>query len=267
MIDTNIGGRIAQAREKRGLSMQKLIDLINDDPSRPHPEKLLLFDRYKSWEYGKNAIPLNWIPTLCKHLLCDVGYLFGEYNELTRQKSDICTATGFNTSAAHTIQNLDFVVGNRHFAQFENGTLSKRHILSQIIADDRIIQVLIAAKQAKSLKYTMRKNVDPDVTGDDFSQALFTLEEMNMVALRPDDSVNFYIQEAGRIFMDILRSMADSVSENESYSTDLIPYDSKTTIKKVSPEVWIIDSETGKKLRPDEHIIGSETVTKPTPAP
>lgn len=267
MQNTNIGDRIAQARAKQGLSMQKLIDLINDDPSRPQPEKYLLFDRYKSWEYGKNAIPLNWIPTLCKHLLCDAGYLFGEYNELTRQNADICTATGFTSSAAHTIQNLDFVVGNRHFAQFENGTLSKRYILSQVIADERIIQVLIAAKQAKSLKYNLQKKVDPDVDAEEFSLVLSTLDEMNMVALQPDDSVNFYIQEAGRIFMDILRSMADSVSENESYSTDLIPYDSKTTIKKVSPEVWIIDSETAKKLRPDEHIIGSETVTKPTPAP
>lgn len=252
MQNTNIGDRIAQAREKQGLSMQKFIDLINDDPSRPQPEKLLLFDRYKSWEYGKNAIPIKWIPTLCKHLLCDTGYLFGEYNELTRQNADICTATGFNSSAAQNIQNLDIVVANNHFVHYENGTLSKRHILSQIIADDRIIQVLIAAKQAKSLKYTMRKNGNPDVTADDFSQALFTLEEMNMVALQPDDSIKFHIQDAGRVFMDILRTMVDDVTDNESHSTEIVSLDPDKTIKKLSSDVWIVNDKTA---------------TKPTPAP
>jgi len=250
MQNTNIGERIARAREKQGLSMQKLIDLINDDPSRPQPEKLLLYDRYKSWEYEINAIPLNWIPTLCKHLLCDTGYLFGEYNELTRQNADICTTTGFSSSAANTILNLDFVFGNRHFAEFENGTLGKRYILSQVIEDERITQVLIAAKQAKSLKYNLQQKVDPDVDAEDFSQAVFTLNEMNMVALRPDDSVKFYIQEAGRIFMDILHTIVDEVTDNESYSTERVSLDPDKTIKKWSPDVWIVNDKTATKPTP-----------------
>lgn len=99
MQNTNIGEKIKSARQRQGLSMQKLIDIINTDPDRPQPEKLLLFDRYKSWEYGKNAIPSSWIPTLCKHLLCDAGYLFGEYEELTRQKVSMCAETGLSEPA------------------------------------------------------------------------------------------------------------------------------------------------------------------------
>ena len=206
----------------------------------------------RNWEKGETLPDLDTLVRMADVFGCDVGYLLCDYDEINRDEADICSSTGFSSTAAHVIENLDLVGGNSRFNEFENGTLSKRHILSQLIADDRIFQVLIAAKQAKSLKYNMRKNVDPDVTADDFSQALYTLSEMNMVALRSDDSVNFHIQEAGRVFMDILRTLVDGVSDNETYSTDLVALDSSTTIKKLGKGAWIVDEKTA---------------TKPTPAP
>ena len=106
-MNTNIGEKIKYARQKQGLSMQKLIDNINADPDRPQPEKDLLFDRYKSWEYGINAVPSSWIPTLCKHLLCDSGYLFGEYKELTRQKASLCAETGLSEPAVDALLGIN----------------------------------------------------------------------------------------------------------------------------------------------------------------
>ena len=254
-----IGKRIQALRIAKGLKQAEFLRaLYMSDTS---------LKSLRSWEKGEILPELDTLTRMATVFECDIGYLLCDYDEINRDIADICTATGFTASAAQNIENMDFVVGNRHFAQFENGTLSKRYILSQAIADERIIQVLIAAKQAKSLKFNLQKKVDPDIDSEDFSQALFTLDEMSMVALRPEDSVNFYIQEAGRIFMDILRSVVDNVSDDESYSTDLIPYDSKVAIKRVGPEAWQVDEETGKMLLPDEHIIGSETVTKPTPAP
>lgn len=254
-----IGKRIQMLRIAKGLKQAEFLrELFMSETS---------LKSLRNWENGDVLPELDTLIRMADVFGCDIGYLLCDYNEINRDVADICKATGFNSFAAHNIQNLDFVVGNRHFAQFENGTLSKRYILSQVIADERIIQVLIAAKQAKTLKNNLQKNVDPDVDAEDFSQAMFTLNEMNMVSLQPDDSINFYIQEAGRIFMDILRSMISNVSSNESYSTDLIPYDSKTTITKLSPNVWLVDEETGKRMSPDEHIIRSETATKPTPTP
>lgn len=239
-----IGKRIHTLRIAKGLKQAEFLRaLYMSDTS---------LKSLRSWEKGEIVPELDTLTRMAAVFECDIGYLLCDYDEINRDVADICSATGFTASAAKTIQDLDIVVSNNHFVHYENGTLSKRHILSQIIADDRIIQVLIAAKQAKSLKYTMRKNVDPDVTGDDFSQALFTLEEMNMVALRPDDSVNFYIQDAGRVFMDILRTMVDSVTDNESHSTEITSLDPDKTIKKVSPDVWIVNDKTA---------------TKPTPAP
>lgn len=205
----------------------------------------------RRWESGEILPDLDTLARMAEVFKCDIGYLLCDYDEINRDTADICTVTGFTSAAAQTIQDLDVIVANDHFVHYESGTLSKRHILSQIIADDRIVQVLIAAKQAKSLKYGIQKNVNPDVTSDDFSEALFTLNEMSMVALRPNDSVSFYIQEAGRIFMDILRTMVDSVSDNESHSTDLISLDPKTTINSLGPSVWFVDDKAATKPTPE----------------
>lgn len=101
-----VGERIKKARQKQKLTMQGLVDKINDDYSRPNSEKLLLFDRYKSWENGTNAIPLCWIPTFCKHLGCDAGYLLGEYEERTWEKSRICYKTGLSEPAVDVLSQL-----------------------------------------------------------------------------------------------------------------------------------------------------------------
>ena len=239
-----IGNRIHAMRTAKGLKQTEFLRaLYMSDTS---------LKSLRSWEKGEILPELDTLTRMAAVFGCDIGYLLCDYDEINRDVADICTATGFSSPAAQIIKDLDVVVKNKNFVHYENGTLSKRHILSQIIADDRIIQVLIAAKQAKSLKYTMRKNVDPDVTGDDFSQALFTLGEMNMVALQPDDSIKFHIQDAGRVFMDILRTMVDDVTDNESHSTEIVSLDPDKTIKKWSPDVWIVNDKTA---------------TKPTPAP
>ena len=237
-----IGNRIHTMRTAKGLKQTEFLRaLYMSDTS---------LKSLRSWEKGEILPELDTLTRMAAVFECDIGYLLCDYDEINRDVADICTATGFASPAAQIIQDLDVVVKNKNFVHYENGTLSKRHILSQIIADNRILQVLIAAKQAKSLKYTMRKNVDPDVTGDDFSQALFTLEEMNMVALRPDDSVNFYIQDAGRVFMDILRTMVDGVTDNESHSTEIVSLDPGKTIKKLSSDVWIVNDKTATKQTP-----------------
>lgn len=101
-----VGERIRKARQKKALTMQGLVDKINDDSSRPNSEKLLLIDRYKSWENGTNAIPLCWIPTFCRNLECDAGYLLGEYEERTWEKSKICYKTGLSETAVDVLSQL-----------------------------------------------------------------------------------------------------------------------------------------------------------------
>ena len=236
-----IGKRIHAMRISKGLKQAEFLRaLFMSDTS---------LKSLRSWEKGETLPELDTLTRMADVFGCDIGYLLCDYDEINRDIADICTVTGFTASAAKTIQNLDIITANEHLVYYENGTLSKRHILSQIIADKRIVQALIAAKQAKSLKHSIRKNVDPDVTGKDISEVCGTLNEMNMVALQPDDSINFYIQDAGRIVMDILRTIVNGVSENESHSTDIVSLDPNISIKRLGPGISIIDNK-GEKLEP-----------------
>lgn len=59
-----------------------------------------LYTRLSKWEQGTNAVPVEAIPALCATLDCDVGYLFGEYDERTRKHADACESTGLSEEAA-----------------------------------------------------------------------------------------------------------------------------------------------------------------------
>lgn len=110
-IKNTISNRIMAARKKRKLSRDALIEEINSDPMRPKDAAgdclTLEFETYRRWEDGTNRIKCEWLPVLCSHLSCDVGYLFGEYDELTRQKASVCAETGLSESAVEVLQHLN----------------------------------------------------------------------------------------------------------------------------------------------------------------
>lgn len=218
-----MGRRIRAMRKAKKLTQVELLQALYLSTSST--------GSVRKWETGEIMPELDTLARMADVFGCDIGYLLCDYNDVNRGIADICSSTGFSSYAAHVIQNLDLVVGNDRFAQLEKGTLSKRHILSQIIADDRIKQILVNAKQAKMIKHRQQTEVDLDADSVDFSNAVITLNEMNMVTLRGEDAVNFYIQDAVRTFSDILHSMVDSVSTDETYSGEIVDLDSKTTIK------------------------------------
>ena len=87
-----LGERIRNQREKKGLTQAQLADALGlADGSRTTIVK---------WENGKQYPSSKKIPDLCKVLGCDAGYLFGEYETETREKSDIAEATGLSYDAA-----------------------------------------------------------------------------------------------------------------------------------------------------------------------
>ena len=103
-----ISERMKQARLRRGISRQLLIDEINRDIDRPKERgtdfpKDLEFETYRRWEDGTNRVSLDWLPVLCRHLYCDIGYLFGEYEELTRVATDIRSETGLSVKALESL--------------------------------------------------------------------------------------------------------------------------------------------------------------------
>lgn len=97
-----IGKRLQAARKSSGLTRQELADRLSQNEKAPSPE--MTMERLKQWEYGNNAIAIDWIPAICDELAIDVGYLFGDYPEQNRVFSDIVKETGLSQSAVAYLQ-------------------------------------------------------------------------------------------------------------------------------------------------------------------
>ena len=114
-IKKNIGQRIAAARKGR-FTRQELCDTVNALAVNDGREKTLNEATLKQWEYGNNQINIEWLPYLCAALHCDIGYIFGEYETETREKSDIAEATGLSFDAAALLLKFkcaDDIITNR----------------------------------------------------------------------------------------------------------------------------------------------------------
>lgn len=110
-----IGERIRKLRENYPdgkLSRQDLCDKINDqnadnedESAEPtHKQREITEPMLKQWELGLNAVPIEWIPVLCKVFKADTGYFFGEYECKTRQATDIQVSTGLSEKAVNTLE-------------------------------------------------------------------------------------------------------------------------------------------------------------------
>ena len=106
-----IGDRMQKARKRNNLSRSKFCDKLNASSERPFFEKQqdMNEERLKQWEYGNNPVELEWIPAICDVLSVDVGYLFGEYEESTRQMSDVVETTGLSENTVRIIASYKFI--------------------------------------------------------------------------------------------------------------------------------------------------------------
>lgn len=100
-----VGERIKNAREAAGRTRTKFADMLCSANSAPNSsqDSTLLAGRLKQWEYGNNPIDLEWIPAICEVANCDVGYLFGDYDEPKRTTADVVAATGLSEKAANRL--------------------------------------------------------------------------------------------------------------------------------------------------------------------
>lgn len=111
--DTNIvkkimGQRLTDVRKARGLTRQGAVDALNESEFAPSFErrKFLGIETYKKWEYRENPVDIEWLPAICEVYSCDVGYLFGEYEEYKREYADFKVKTGLKQDAALKLEQI-----------------------------------------------------------------------------------------------------------------------------------------------------------------
>lgn len=116
-----IGDRIKKARNMKGFTVDKISELISVEPRK-----------YYRWEHGDYLVSIDAIPGLCAVLGCDSGYLFGEYEELTRQRADICSETGLTEDGVNGLQEPGIVEAVNVLLSSPIGRACLRSILAYI---------------------------------------------------------------------------------------------------------------------------------------
>lgn len=93
-----IGKRIRGERKKLGINQEELgeriMKLING-------EVCVAQNTISGWETGKQIPPINQILALSKIFGCDCGYILCDYDERTKDSSEICTATGLSEESVN----------------------------------------------------------------------------------------------------------------------------------------------------------------------
>ena len=106
-LTKEFGNRLKKARNARGLSRDDLSSLLTTCPRSPNTKEAFTVERLKKWEYGTNAVDVRWIPAICDTLSVDVGYLFGDYEEYTREAADVVKLTGLSEAAVNSILDIN----------------------------------------------------------------------------------------------------------------------------------------------------------------
>lgn len=107
LVQKTIGSRISAARKSAKLSRIQFAEQLLQHEAFPEiaPRKGAneittptekLANKIKQWERGENTIDIECIPAICAVLNCDVGYLFGEYEEHYHVAADISAFTGLS---------------------------------------------------------------------------------------------------------------------------------------------------------------------------
>lgn len=97
-----IGKRLRQARERKGYKRQQLCDELQQSVLAPGTREINQ-SALKQWELGTNAINIEWIPAICGILGVDVGYLFGNYEGDTKEKTDVASSLNLDFYAVDTL--------------------------------------------------------------------------------------------------------------------------------------------------------------------
>ncbi len=97
----DMGLRIKKAREKLvpKVTQEEMSNRLEKSKNAPENSTMEL-TRYRQWENGYNPVDVRWIPAICELCKCDVGYLFGEHESLTKETDEIRDITGLSELAA-----------------------------------------------------------------------------------------------------------------------------------------------------------------------
>lgn len=223
-VKAKFSERLRSARKKCELRQQDAVDKISSSPLAPRGEgsdepQFIQLETYKKWEYGVNQINIEWIPAICDTYNCDVGYLFGEYEEMKRTFSDVCTVTGLSEES---IIQLDRMYHDKHFpdgvglgVSAKGYTLGHVSILDEIIKSGSLIWLLNELSQYLIYGGILPKdaytNDEHDLTLDEHERFFKWANKRGLEIKSREDISEMHLQTA----CDVLKNMFRDILKKE----------------------------------------------------
>ena len=193
-----VGKIIRKEREILSLSQDEFLEI--------HGEKLGIKSRQalSKWEAGnfKSDFSVWALLELCNIFHCDPGYLLCEYDQKTREITDIVEATGLSPAAVNAIQQ-------------DSNNPRIANIISGIIEDKDFYWVPLNLSCAFEASIAS-KNYDEKAFGR------YPSPINGAVVLRPDMAVHYHIREAQTVISECLGSYMDNELLKENMISELI---------------------------------------------
>ena len=204
LVQKLIGSRIRAARELSKLSRNELAARLLDNELYPEvaPRKgsneittpiEKLSNRIKQWERGENPVGLEYIPSICDVLHCDVGYLFGNYDEHYHTFADISAVTGL------TEENINRLIFIRDRTDLNCGNVG--NICIETAFESLMDYIKLSIVRQKLLSNLNQSIKQETVTGEipqPYKKVLFHLEtderatDLGYTLLQHKDAIKFY---------------------------------------------------------------------------
>ena len=213
-VKTIVGKRIKQARKLNNhkMTQQALADKLSCSEKAPILNGKLnavSLNRLKKWEDGTNPVELEWIPAVCDVLECDVGYLFGEYEELTRQASDVCKETGLSEDAIKALRSMGNVKlkdGVLHRTEFQD-------MISCMFEDPRFSSIIPHIIEAERL--LQPQEIDNNLLAENFIESIDNVESFGYIVLKREDARQFHLRQAAQAFLSIVNDIGTGESNGK----------------------------------------------------
>ncbi len=108
-----IGSRIKAERKNKKLSRQAFMEKMLLSPSS--------VKTLDAWESGARLPDVQDFVRMAEIFSCDIGYLLCDYDERTRDSSDLCKLTGLSEHSADLLRNLSSICYNGKLVDREKG--------------------------------------------------------------------------------------------------------------------------------------------------
>lgn len=125
----SMGEKIISARKERGLSQAAFIDLLGENGVK------IARNRLSKIENGEEGhFSLDFLLAVCRLFGWDMGYLFGEYEEKTKEKHLICQRTGLSEKAVDKLLLLKEYNSREWHIDTINGIMENENFIDFVVS-------------------------------------------------------------------------------------------------------------------------------------